>query len=526
MNRGRFASTGFALTALLALCGCVPVSPAAWSPPAWPEPQLGLDIEPPGPLRAEDFPELNAQQVRNATLAVQARMAYLPGRGESAAAFNAAIDAFLREAIAEQSARLGVAYRPWVAPRGGPQPGRGCVTGATVLPASEVLAEAALTEPSGVAVVCDIVAAQGGFLGERLRAVFTEAGEVIGERVVVLYADTRTGETVRAEGLWADAAADTLGAALIETFRRQAGSLSLAPADPVSEEQREAITAALATTVPLAGGSFALTLAGGFPLPGFEGLGIDERSPALSVEVPGQVAGALLSDFGRRLLAASGAPFLAPAAVLASEDWADCTLLPCLALTYDDGPNTTHTEPLLDHLREARAPATFYMLGAYAANAPSIVQRTAAEGHEIGVHTWSHPDLRRLNANQVHAQVNGTRVLLQQLSGQPVASFRPPYGSYNARALAAAGLPAILWSVDTRDWEGPSEEVLLRSAIEDSEPGGIVLFHDTNPNSVRLAPQIIDELRARGFTLVTVTTLFGGRLPASGGWWGGPEWAR
>src|SRR5690606_34837292 len=93
-----------------------------------------------------------------------------------------------------------------------------------------------------------------------------------------------------------------------------------------------------------------------------------------------------------------------------------------------------------------------------------------------------------------------------------------PYGEYDERVLRVAGLPAILWTVDTRDWAGPADEVLLQRSIDEPNPGGIVLFHDIHERTVRLAPEIIAGLRDRGFTMVTLRQLFDGNLPTSGAW--------
>ena len=96
--------------------------------------------------------------------------------------------------------------------------------------------------------------------------------------------------------------------------------------------------------------------------------------------------------------------------------------------------------------------------------------------------------------------------------------FRPPYGEFTPRVLAAAGMPAILWDIDTNDWQGPADDVLIARAVEQPCAGSIVLLHDVHAVTARTAGAVLDGLLDRGFQLVTVRQLFGGELPTSGSW--------
>ncbi len=517
----RLPAVSVGLVSLLVIAGCAPEPQTDWTPPAWSSPLRVIEAR--APIDPADIPGLTPQRLRNEDVGVHARMAYLPGTGERVAAFNARIDGVVRAAIAQRSAAGGVTYRPAVEARGAGLAARGCVPGSTLLPASEVLADPALggLPGPGVAIVCDIVAAQGSILGERIRIVTGSATQVDSDRSVVVYVDAASGEVVTAAELWGREAVAALRDDLAEAVRRDAGALSLDPSGPLDAEIDALVREGLAVTVPAEGGAFAVTLPAGFLAAELGALGLPLREEPFVVEVPVEVVARLATPFGQRLSSASGVAFDAPPAVPAGLEWIDCALLPCVALTYDDGPSR-HTPRLLDELRDARATATFYVLGQYASNRPAIIQRMADEGHEIGGHTWNHPALPKLTAAGIRSQLNRTHALLQKLTGKPVTSFRPPYGEYNTRVLAAAGMPVILWSVDTRDWAGPSEPVLLRRAIDGPRPGGIVLFHDTSAKTVRLAPEIIVALRDRGFTLVTVTQLFGGELPERGAWRSAP----
>lgn len=519
MNARRSVAASLALLCLLGTASWGPVAEAHEEPRERENLRVRILDAPPAPLDPAAFPELTLQRLRNDAVGVQARMAYLPGTGDHVAALNARIDELIRSTIRQQ----GGDYTPVVEARGAGLSARGCLPGSTLLPASEVLSHPELGPPagSGAAVVCDIVAAQGPFFGERLRVVVGTASEQDSDSSVVIYVDTATGETATAEDLWQEGAAAALHGDLVEAIRREAGALSRTPYGEGAEEQEDGIRAALATTVPAAEGAMAFTVPAELFVADPSGLGIGATQETFTVEVPAELVARLATAFGRRLAAASGRAFDGPDAVPAGREWVDCTLLPCLALTYDDGPSA-HTPRLLDELEGARAAATFYVLGSSASRLPGTVSRAAAEGHEIGAHTWSHPHMTRLTDAGIRSQLKRTRSLLRTLSGQPVATFRPPYGDVDRRVLKVAGLPAVLWTVDTRDWAGPSDRRLLREAIDEPEPGGIVLFHDTQEQTVALAPEIISELRDRGFTLVTVTQLFDGDLPRRGAWRGAP----
>lgn len=511
MNR-RALVAGAALLALLVSSGCAP-APADWEPPRWAPTELRVREAPP-PIDPETLPMLIPQRLRNPSLGIQARFVYLPG--ERFASFNARLDGFLRDVIAQRSAETGRPYAPAVGGRGAGLAERGCAPGSTLRPAAELLADRALGAARGIAIVCDVVAASGSVFGERMRVLGGDAARILRDDLLVLYADTATGEIATGGELWSSGAADALHERVVDAVRRHQGSLSLQPLE-TDPAQLAAIQTALESTIPTGQGMLAFTLSAGFRVPTFAA-----TAEPLTIEVPREEVVRLATPFGIRVAIASGTPFQAPEAVLPSAEWVDCSLLPCVALTYDDGPSR-HTPRLLDHLAVARAPATFYMLGGMAQRNPDTVRRAAAEGHEIGSHTWSHPNLRTLTRSQIRSQLGRTQRLLQSLSGQPITSFRPPYGEFSRRVLRAAGMPAILWTVDPRDWEGSrSEHHIIRHTVTRPRPGWIVLYHDTSPRTVRATPEIVAGLRDRGFTLVTVTTLFGGQLPASGAWRSAP----
>jgi peptidoglycan/xylan/chitin deacetylase (PgdA/CDA1 family) len=134
-----------------------------------------------------------------------------------------------------------------------------------------------------------------------------------------------------------------------------------------------------------------------------------------------------------------------------------------LALTFDDGPNSTWTPRLLDILDSHDVHATFFLLGAYAQAEPDLVRRIGAAGHLIGNHSWSHPNLALCTASRIEQQLSRTSQTLEQIAGVPVRFFRPPFGGRRPEALRIArrlGLVPVLWNAMTSDWENPSADAI------------------------------------------------------------------
>lgn len=185
----------------------------------------------------------------------------------------------------------------------------------------------------------------------------------------------------------------------------------------------------------------------------------------------------------------------------------DCGLADCVSLTFDDGPGE-HTERLLDILKAAGVRATFFVLGQMVEEHPEIVRRMVLEGHEVANHSWSHKDLTGLSAAGVRSQIRRTQQAVKKAAGVEPTLMRPPYGATDEKVARAAGMPQILWSVDTLDWRYRDADRGARVGIGEPGPGGIVLYHDIHKPTVDCIPRVIKGLKKRGFTLVTVGELF------------------
>jgi peptidoglycan/xylan/chitin deacetylase (PgdA/CDA1 family) len=507
----------------VAIVGCAPEPDAAWQPPGWPEVALRVVSEVPAPIDPASIP-LVPQRVRNDGLGIQARFSYLPGSGPGVDSFNSRVSEFVRTAIAERSTATGAAYAPAVLPRGSGLGDRGCVSGSTAKPAAELLTDLSSGPAggSGSAVVCDIEAAVGPVLGMRLRAVTGGPDGVISDSSLSLYVDTTTGGTATGDELWTDGAARSLTLQLVEMLREDARALSMRSAESTGDEQVEVVRQALSKAIPVAGGEFIATIPAGFDFAGLSQLGQNQTTQPMLVAIPPHVASPLLSPFGANVQSLAGQAYAGPARVPAGSEPVDCTLVPCVAVTYDDGPSV-FTDGILDALAAHHSAATFFAMGENAAPFSRVLARIVAEGNEVQNHTWNHPRLPTLSSAKVSAQIRDTTRALSAATGQPVTVFRPPHGLYNDSVLRAAGLAAILWDVDTFDWQSPRDDVLVARAVDQPAPGSIVLMHDVQAVTARNTSAVCEGLIDRGFTLVTVSQLFGGALPTSGVWRHGPR---
>ena len=177
-----------------------------------------------------------------------------------------------------------------------------------------------------------------------------------------------------------------------------------------------------------------------------------------------------------------------------------------IALTYDDGPSA-YTPIVLDALAKYGGHATFFVVGTSVPRYADSVRRAAAMGCEIGNHTFDHSNLKNLSIGQAQSVINRTNQLVKELTGAEVRLLRPPYGSYNTATFAAAGMPVIMWSIDTLDWKTRSASATIQCIQQKAYDGAIVLMHDLHHPTVLAADKIMSYLKSAGYQLVTVSEL-------------------
>jgi peptidoglycan/xylan/chitin deacetylase (PgdA/CDA1 family) len=177
---------------------------------------------------------------------------------------------------------------------------------------------------------------------------------------------------------------------------------------------------------------------------------------------------------------------------------------PSVALTFDDGPDPASTPHFLDELRRLRVPATFFLLGEAVRRHPSLARRIAQEGHEVGVHGWSHrPHLLR-GPVAVAGDLRRAHAAVVDVVGVRPRHWRPPHGVVTGTGLAAGaalGMSMALWTADGADWgESATADSVLARITRRLTAGGVVLLHDSDtqsaPGSWRVALAVVEPLVA------------------------------
>ena len=182
-----------------------------------------------------------------------------------------------------------------------------------------------------------------------------------------------------------------------------------------------------------------------------------------------------------------------------------------IALTFDDGPEKKLTPKLLDLLAEHQIKATFFVIGQNVLEHPEVVARAAREGHEIGNHSWSHPNFGKMSDDGIRRQLRQTDDAIKEATGERPTLMRPPYGSLSERQKRwineEFGYRVVLWDVDPLDWKRPGPEVICRRIVGETRPGSIVLSHDIHPGTIDAMHDTLKQLEQKGFKFVTVSQL-------------------
>lgn len=199
-----------------------------------------------------------------------------------------------------------------------------------------------------------------------------------------------------------------------------------------------------------------------------------------------------------------------------------------VALTFDDGPDPDYTPKILDILKAEHVPGTFFIIGENALQHPLLLRRLVAEGHEVGNHTYTHPNLATTSAGSTALELNATQRLVQAYTGRGMRLFRAPYFGDAEPTTADELDPALVAQkqgytvvglhADPDDWKRPGVQAIIQGAVgavEAATPdrsANIILLHDGGGNrqqTIEALPIIIRELRARGYTFVPVSKLAG-----------------
>ncbi len=184
-----------------------------------------------------------------------------------------------------------------------------------------------------------------------------------------------------------------------------------------------------------------------------------------------------------------------------------------VALTFDDGPAPGYTDRVLKILSNRHVVATFFVLGQKAQRYPALARREAQAGHIVGSHSFNHLNLVKLSQEALERDFDVTTRSIQTATKRRPHWFRPPYGSTNMAVLktaAAQHYRTVMWDVDPGDWRRPGWKIIYGRVMAAARPGAVILLHDgggDRSQTVMALPRIIDGLRRKGYSFVTVSQL-------------------
>jgi len=193
-----------------------------------------------------------------------------------------------------------------------------------------------------------------------------------------------------------------------------------------------------------------------------------------------------------------------------------------VALTFDDGSDGTNIAKILSVLKSNQVKATFFLTGSGANNHPQSIKNitTASPTHQIGNHSYSHPDFTTLSASQMTSELSRTESLIRSLTGKTTKPiFRAPFGASNSKVLSVVGAAGytktIQWNIDSTDWKGISSTAILDRVLPKVVPGSIILMHTGAgaKGTPTALPTMISKLKAKGYSFVTISELLRSTTP-------------
>jgi peptidoglycan/xylan/chitin deacetylase (PgdA/CDA1 family) len=189
------------------------------------------------------------------------------------------------------------------------------------------------------------------------------------------------------------------------------------------------------------------------------------------------------------------------------DDVPNCAVDPCLALTFDDGPNAVTTPQVLVLLEREHINATFFLVGAHVPGNEALLRRMQNDGDVIGNHSWDHADFTKLSAADIAREVDKTQSVIMAAGVPAPKIIRPPYGAIDPKVLSQLHLTVVRWNIDSEDWTTTDVRLIMKHITSEAKPGGIMLMHDTRKSTIDAITAALPDLKTR-FRLVTVDQLF------------------
>lgn len=198
----------------------------------------------------------------------------------------------------------------------------------------------------------------------------------------------------------------------------------------------------------------------------------------------------------------------------------DCSLEPCIALTFDDGPNPLTTPQIVGILEKEQVRATFFMVGSRVSGNEATLRRMYADGDEIGNHSWTHPNFTTLTPDQVRQQIAATQNVITAAGVPAPTLFRPPYGAVNKMVITHVPLTIMFWNEDPRDWAASTPQQVEQGVLSSARPGGVIDMHDIYQVTVSALDPTIQKLKSEHYQFLTVSQLMGLRPGQRGSYYG------
>ncbi|MFD7444166.1 bifunctional polysaccharide deacetylase/glycosyltransferase family 2 protein [Streptomyces sp. NPDC059909] len=193
-----------------------------------------------------------------------------------------------------------------------------------------------------------------------------------------------------------------------------------------------------------------------------------------------------------------------------------------LVLTFDDGPDPVWTPKVLDKLKQFDAHAVFFVTGTMASRHPDLVERMVAEGHEIGLHTFNHPDLAFQTQDRIDWELSQNQLAIAGAAGIRTSLFRPPYSSFSdaldnkswpvTQYIGSRGYITAFNDTDSEDWKRPGVDAIIKRATPEGTKGSIVLMHDSGGDrsqTVAALDRFLPDMQKRGYRFANLTEALG-----------------
>ena len=186
-----------------------------------------------------------------------------------------------------------------------------------------------------------------------------------------------------------------------------------------------------------------------------------------------------------------------------------------LYLTFDAGYENGNTPAILEALKKHQAPAVFFAVGNFIKDNPDLIKRMITEGHIVGNHTMTHPDMSQISSMEsFQKELEGVEELYTSVTGEPMTKFyRPPRGVYSTENLSMAkelGYSTFFWSLAYVDWiqeQQPSKEEAFQKLIPRIHPGAIVLLHNTSSTNAAILDELLTKWEEMGYQFHSIKEL-------------------